>query len=206
MRFWIWTLTTTVGAVALAWFNRTRLLRAAGEYLDASSAPERCEALFVLAGAPMDRGEYAARLFALGVAPTVVCTGQLPHATVQKICGLDYTEAHSTRHVLLDCGVRPEAVRILGVGTSTREECRAVVEYARKNGWKKVGVVSSLFHTRRIARTIEPLAQAAGLQVKIFGAPSLEFDERYWWRYENGLIFVNNEYVKLIYYAIGERL
>ncbi len=202
-RRWRWAALATATGVVLLWTFRENCLRAVGGLLDASSAPEACEALFVLSGAPIDRGQHAAKLFHAGIAPVLVCTGELPHATVQKICALDYTEAHSTRHVLLECGVKPAAVRILGVGTSTREECKALVEYAKKNGWKKVGVVSSLFHTRRIARTVSPLAQAAGLTVKVFGAPSLDFDERQWWRSENGLIFVNNEYVKLFYYAFG---
>lgn len=190
--------------LAALWVFREEFLGALGEALNASTAPEACEAMFVLSGAPMDRGEHAARLYRAGMAPVVVCTGELPHAAVQKICGLDYTEAHSTRHVLLENGVDSAAVRILGVGTSTREECRALVEYAQKNGWKKVAVVSSLFHTRRIARTVLPMAQAAGVTVGIWGAPSLDFDERRWWRSENGLIFVNNEYVKLLYYALGK--
>jgi uncharacterized SAM-binding protein YcdF (DUF218 family) len=199
-----WTVGGVVVTAAVIWFFRVELLRAAGAFLDSSHQPEKCDALFVLSGSPLDRGEFAAELFRRGVAPVVVCTGELPHTTVRRLCGLDYTEAHSTRHVLLAHGVDSSAVRILGVGTSTREECRAIVAYACQQGWRKIGVVSSLFHTRRVGHCLLRQAQSAGLSALVLGAPSSEFDEPFWWRSENGLIFVNNEYMKLLYYAVSE--
>ena len=39
-----------------------------------------------------------------------------------------------------------------------------------------------------------------GIQVSIKGAASSSYSENEWWKSENGLIALNNEYIKLIYY------
>ena len=68
-------------------------------------------------------------------------------------------------------------------------------------GYERVLVISSLFHLRRIGQVFEaPFAQE-GITVLLHGAPSDQFDEARWWQYEEGLIMLNNEYVKLLYYA-----
>jgi hypothetical protein len=44
--------------------------------------------------------------------------------------------------------------------------------------------------------------EQAGIALCIAGAPSTTYNEKLWWAKENGLIMVNNEYIKLLYYWI----
>lgn len=42
----------------------------------------------------------------------------------------------------------------------------------------------------------------SGINVLVHAVPSSEYDAKLWWRSEEGLLMVNNEYVKALYYAI----
>ena len=63
-------------------------------------------------------------------------------------------------------------------------------------------VVSDKFHTNRIDYAFRDVFEDAGIQLVLRGSPSNAYSESNWWANEEGLIMVNNEYIKLLYYYI----
>ena len=201
----LWKFLATLALLALLLFVfRYPLMRGLGGHLIYTHTPEPVDAIFVLAGSPFDRGTEAARLWHEGLAPLLVCTGEtVPHDF--QVLGLDYRECDLTRAQLLASGVPDSAIVLLPHGTSTLEEAEAILAYCRIEGIGSCMVVSSKFHTRRIKRFFVNPFRRAEVALLIHGAPATQYEEARWWENEYGLLAVNNEYVKLIYYLLRGR-
>jgi uncharacterized SAM-binding protein YcdF (DUF218 family) len=85
-------------------------------------------------------------------------------------------------------------------GTSTKEEADEILRLAKAEGQDTIIIVSNLFHLRRIGFVFRDRFAREGITVILRGAHSASYDEEHWWRYEDGLIMCQNEYVKLFYY------
>jgi uncharacterized SAM-binding protein YcdF (DUF218 family) len=171
-----------------------------GNYLIYEDRLEKSDALFVLSGNSLDRGKEAALLYHQGYAPVLVCTGGVESRDL-GVVGIHMKHSVLTRHVLMNEGVDSTAIEMIHEGESTHDEKEAIVRYCQKKGWRKVIVVSSKFHTRRIHKSFRKTLETAGITLILRGAPDSGFDEKEWWKYEDGLIFLNNEYIKILYYA-----
>ena len=178
---------------------RKPILRGLGNYLIYENEPQKAEAMFVLSGSPYDRGREAARLFKEDFAESIVCVGEnIPHNF--KVLDIRLTESELTKLQIIKSGVSEDAITVLPKGTSTLEESDHILHFCKANGFVKIMVVSSKFHTRRIRQVFRKKFAREGIEVVIRGAPSSEFSEKSWWENEYGLLFVNNEYVKQLYY------
>jgi uncharacterized SAM-binding protein YcdF (DUF218 family) len=185
---------------------RFPLLRAAGNFLIREDLLAPADAIVVLAGDPEERMRFGAELYQKGLAPVVVCTGELVSGSLQAV-GLKVTDAQLGRIALVRHGMDSANVILLEKGTSTWEESDAVRVMAKEKGWKRVIVVSSAFHTRRVGWVFKKKFAREGIEVLIAGArpSSNDYQVSAWWQSEKGLLFVNNEYVKLIYYRLTYR-
>jgi uncharacterized SAM-binding protein YcdF (DUF218 family) len=185
--------------VLLLFLFRVPILQFIGNRLICEDKMEKVSALFVLSGDPWDRGNEAVRLYKQGWAEKIICTGEnIPRLFL--IADIQYPESELTRMNIVSQGVPSAHVELLSKGTSTKEESDFIIDYCRQRNLKKVGVVSAKFHTKRIKNTFSEKFKEAGLELTIFGAPSSVYEENYWWKNEEGLIFVNNEYIKIMYY------
>ncbi len=177
------------------------ILRFFGNQLVYENKMEHVPALFILSGGAWDRGNEAIRLYHEGYVEKIICTGEnIP--TLFKIAKIDYFESELTKMHLLNEGIPENDILLILKGTSTKEEADYILEYCRENNIKKLAVLSTKFHTERIKQTFKKRFEDEGLQLIIRGAPSSSYDENEWWKSENGLIFVNNEYIKIVYYKI----
>lgn len=180
------------------WVARRPLLRSLGTALLQTDPPAQADAIFILAGNAWNRAPRAAELYHAGYAPVVYCLGkQVP--SLLAAAGLPYTEAELNANVLRKHHLPDSAIRLFPKGTSTWEESRAIRRHAREAGFERILIVSSDFHTRRIQYVFRDFG-AAGIDARILAASSQSFDLRHWWQHEKGVIHVNNEYVKRLYY------
>ena len=99
-------------------------------------------------------------------------------------------------------GVQNKFIEVIKIGTSTKEESDVISKYGKENQLSKVIVLSDKFHTNRIRSVFNKAFKNNSTQLLIHGSPSSQYDEDYWWKSEQGLIMVNNEYVKSLYYLI----
>jgi uncharacterized SAM-binding protein YcdF (DUF218 family) len=181
---------------------RFPILRGLGNALVYENDLERSEVLFVLSGSPYDRGSEAARLFGDGWAQRIVCTGGIVPPDF-KALGLTYRESDLLRQRLLNLGIPDSLIEVLPEGTSTKEEADVILAYCRDKHIRSAMVVSSKFHTRRIKQVFRRKFKKAGIALCIRGAPSTLYQERAWWKSEQGLLTVNNEYVKMLWYLFN---
>ncbi len=175
------------------------VLKGVGGYLIVEDELKKSDAIFVLGGNTYDRTNHAAFLYDEGYADKIVTLGA-NSAIILKSLGMEnMSDALIMREQLYDLGVPEDAVWPLVEGTSTKEESEAILQYSLEHQYDQIIVVSDKFHTRRINSTFDEF-EKNGVTVIISGAPHSEYDEAFWWQSEQGLIMVNNEYIKLMYY------
>lgn len=180
---------------------RRPLLRSCGTFLIKQDSLQKADALFVLSGSSFDRGSAAAKLFKQGYAPKIICTGGNRLKELKAI-NIDTMESDMTAAQILHQGIADSLVQIIHYGTSTREEADTIIGYCHQYGLSKIIVVSSALHTRRINSVLRKKLEEQHITLLLYGAPSSTFNELAWWQKEEGLIAVNNEWLKTIYYWI----
>ena len=181
---------------------RFTIARLFSDFLVVSYTPQPSEALIVLSGNAYDRGKYAASLIEAGVSKTIICTGANKDANA-LILGKDFYECElSELAVKKFCADTTISVDTLCRGTSTFEEMESLLQLSKRKGWSHITIVSSAFHTRRIRMTCNKVFKNYAIKIDIAPAPSRLYNINAWWQSEYGLIDLNNEYVKLLYYIL----
>ncbi len=189
------------GILLLLFLFRYPILRGIGNFLIAEDSPLVTEYVFVLGGSPLERGTAAAVLYKEGRAKYFVCTGSQVHPVLEAAGDL-VSEAALTARYMERLGVPSERIIVVPEGTSTYEEGEVLREFCLARGISgPVTVLSSKFHTRRVRRVFRKAFRGTPVQINMQGAPSLRYQTDEWWEKEEGLLMVNNEYVKLVYYA-----
>ena len=184
---------------ALVFLFRRPLLRGVAGFLEKTDHPAQVDAAFVLSGAAKERTIKALTLYPSFTAQ-LITTGGVVSQSLQAM-NIHYTESEVMRDALVMGGADSLHVSILPKGTSTFEESEAILGYCLTKGYRRIMIVSSLHHTRRIDGVFREKFRKAGIEILIQGAAPIEYDPQTWWQDEDGLIFVMNEYAKLLYYA-----
>jgi len=188
----------------LAYSLRAPILTGLANYLISVDTPlEKADMIFVLNGDYDTRPFYSSDLYLQGLAP-IVAIAQT-ESSPAELLGLVNNPTDIAVEVMKLRGVPAEKLLVLngnGPVTSTFDEARTLREYIEANNIGSVIMVTSAFHTRRSRWIFE--RELAGVQVKleVAAAPYTNFDASNWWQYEEGLINLNNEYIKLIFYKI----
>jgi uncharacterized SAM-binding protein YcdF (DUF218 family) len=187
-----------IALALLALFHR-QILLGIGGYLIVEDPLRKVDAIYVLSGNAQDRGKAAAALYQQGYAPELVCLGGEEHDDLQ-LYGINLLTATMTQKVALAAGAPDSVIRLLPEGSSTFEEFEAITADCKARGYQDIMVVSSRFHTRRIHMFFRKRLCFEGINLVLRGSYESSFDERAWWKKEPGLLFVNNEYIKMAYY------
>lgn len=189
------------GFFLLLFLFRIPILRGIGNYLVAEDNAELTEACFVLGGNSFERGSQAIKLSSIYPEQKFVATGGNYPLQIQAF---DTTmhEAELTKHFMIKRGVPSNKIEILTSSTSTLEESDEILAYCKGHEIKKISVLSSAFHLRRVRWVFYEKFNAEGIQVLFLAAPDRTFNANNWWKDEEGLITCNNEYIKLLYYFL----
>jgi len=179
---------------------RNTVLRTLGSVLIVEDPLEKADAIFLLGGGSYDRGKEAAKLLEKGYADFIICTGGQISGTLKSL-NLFYKEALVSKIGLVkNYQISPENIIAIEQGTSTMEESELILTYCQQRGFSKVIILSSKFHTRRVGGVFKSLFKENGIEIMVHGAPSSLYIEDEWWKKEEGMIMVNNEYMKHLYY------
>lgn len=187
--------------LAVGYGVRMPILRATGNMLIAEDPKVHCDALYVLGGSPLERGALGGELLMEGLSSVVYCTGSMVSPTLLTL-GLTNTEADLSRIAAMEAGADSARVIAISKGTSTFEEADLIIAHAQQLGYTDIGIISTEFHSRRVGRVFRKRAKGTGIVVHVFGAASQRYNSERWWESEEGLLMVNNEYVKLVYYLL----
>ena len=184
---------------SIAYIFRQPLLRSFATALIKEDPMAPADIIVVLSGGSLDRGNNAANIYRSGYAKHIVCPGGNKVRELQ-ILNLDITESALTRMNLLKQGIPDSAIVIIEKGTSTKEEADVMLEFCQQKQIHSILLVTSRFHTRRAGQVFRQKFEDAGIKVNVQGAQCSRFDELNWWKSEDGLIALNNEWLKQIYY------
>jgi len=166
---------------------------------------EKADLIEVLGDGDPQRGVEGAKLFKEGWAPRMVTTGGLIPACAEGL-GDKYTNADLTAKILSIHGVPPRDITVLHVATSTFEEAEALRKFMENSGYKSVIVVTSIYHTRRARMVFRKAFKGTNLKIIMRPAEGGKFRLDHWWTREDDMIFVNNEYVKMILYLVQGKI
>jgi uncharacterized SAM-binding protein YcdF (DUF218 family) len=187
--------------IAVGMVFKVRILQSFSNFLMKQDAPGKADLMVVLSGSAFDRGNEGARLYKEGYAKHIVCPGGNLEDILLSLGDTMYESDVCKRNITRN-GVPDSLVTVLHYGSSTREEADTILGYCKEHHIKKVIVVTTLFHTRRAGKVYKKRFAAEGITVLMRGAHASDYDEDYWWQNEYGLIALNNEYMKTLYYLI----
>ncbi|MGH7312485.1 MAG: YdcF family protein [Candidatus Rokuibacteriota bacterium] len=177
-----------------------------GPYLVVADRLEPSDAIFVLAATGPARLVEAASLYRRGLAPVVVVS--LPPDTLRVARELAGEPAPQERAVraLVHAGVPRQAVaRLDRVVVNTDEELGVDFDYARTQGFRRVILVTSPSHTRRV-RMIWNAYHEARLPALVHPTPFEEFNGARWWRSSRSLEKVFYELAAITHFLLGRPL
>ncbi|MCI4670140.1 MAG: YdcF family protein [Bacteroidia bacterium] len=192
-------LAIVTGLVLIGIIFKVQIATFMGNYLIHEDNNTKVDAAFVLAGLPTERLPYAKKLYDEGLFPVVVTTGEHIDSDL-KVLEMPWSDAKVGKIVLTRMGIDSSNIVMLEQGLNTFEESEEILGFAQARGYKRIMVVSSKFHTRRIKNVFKKKFANEGIEVVIKGAPALEYSIDQWWLSKHGLTFVLNEYIKLVYY------
>ena len=192
--------------VILVFVFRSPILTGFADYLVVNDRLQPADAIFLLNSDFNTRPFRAAELYRQGLAPVIIIARSEDTPVVNL--GLLPNDTDISVAVMEKLGVPPGKIIILPVPggvTSTFDEAVACKGYVEANHVQRIILVTSAFHTRRarwiFARTLAGLPVA----LEMVAVPYTGFDQTNWWKNENGLIALNNEYIKLVYYLYKYR-
>lgn len=179
----------------------------AGRLLVVEDPFQKSDAIVVLAGAPADRWLEAADLFHEGAAPRILLSpGRIDSAVrIARQRGVRLlSESEAVRDALGQLGVPAEAVSAIpGSVDNTADEAAACREVAQRNGWTRLIVVTSKYHSRRTRFAFRRAFRGTPVTIAVRGSRYDESTPRRWWRNRNDIRFVVGEYEKLLLYRLG---
>ena len=192
--------------VALVVVGHGSVLRLVGRALVVEDPVAKADAIVVVAGGTPSREEAAARLFREGLAPDVVLSNpftpdRVRHLITMGARRLDYQG--ESRVVLEQSGVPPQAIVALPQPVKTTEaELKVVGEAARSRGWRRVILVTSPQHSRRV-KLVWSRQAPADIESILCVAQDDDFLDGEWWRKRREAEAVLHEYLGLAAIHLG---
>ena len=178
------------------WVSRGIWLPALFTFLDVSQPPQQADFIVLLGGGKANRAQAVVELYRQGFAPRVIVSGG-PLIDYGIECSTALLALDDVRRMGLPTGV----VVLSDEATSTWEEAQRVLVLLHQEGVRSALIVTDPEHTRRARATYRHLETDQSIELT-FVAAEATFPTDRWWQSEEGLIAVQNEYVKLAYYLL----
>lgn len=169
---------------------------------------EKADAIFVFAGTRFERPLEAVALYESGYAPRILVTRaemERQALSVVERRGIRVaSNVDEVRTLLVGMGV-PQAAVIAParIHDNTAEEAETLREVALQQHWKRVIVVSSKYHLRRVALACGRALSGTDVRVIARGSRYDPSTPDRWWRRRADMRWLASETPKLFFYAIG---
>lgn len=178
-----------------------------GQFLAREDPLSTADAVFVFAGSKAERQVEAADLFNAGYAPVVVITRATDEEALGELArrGIAMRSEHEiTMELMGKLGVPPEKTLVPPrIHDNTAQEAETLRQLAATHGWRRVILVSSKYHMRRI--NLSARRALRGTSVAIVLRPSRHdpATPARWWRRRSDIRQILWELPKLVGYAVG---
>jgi uncharacterized SAM-binding protein YcdF (DUF218 family) len=188
-------------AVGLLWYERDSVLQHIGSWWGVSDELTPADAIIVLGGEVRVRPFAAAELYRQGYASKILVSNAKLSSAEQR--GFVPSGNQTDRDVLLKLGVPVSAVATVGDNLSnTYEEAEAVRAWALRSQAKRVIIPTDVFATRRTKWIFDRKLSPIGVDVIVHPFPGWDYELVNWWRERQGLIDINTEVLKYLYYRV----
>ena len=185
--------------IFLLFLFRQSILSSLANFLIVENNNNKTQVCFVLSGNAFDRGNKAIEMYNNHFVTHFYCTGE-NMANDLKAIGIYKSEAALQKDYLIRKGVPDSLITIISRGTSSYEEINCIDSFCTAQKINACYILTSKFHTKRIFSLLKE--KKSPTSYAMIGASSSNFNEANWWKNEYGLIALNNEYVKLLYYKL----
>jgi uncharacterized SAM-binding protein YcdF (DUF218 family) len=185
--------------IGAAFIFQTAILQALGSHLTVQTSTAPTPYLVILGGNSFERGSAALPWIEDGRAAHIICTGGNVPSSLLALDTL-LTEAQLTQRFLVARGIASDRITLLENNTSTLEEAATLKAWCAAHGVNQLTILSSLFHLRRVRNVFTQVFEGTNVNLTYAAAAPLNYNPEFWWQSEEGLIMVNNEYMKHLYY------
>jgi uncharacterized SAM-binding protein YcdF (DUF218 family) len=193
-----------VGALAVV--AHAPALRLIGRALVVEDPLAPADAIVVVAGGTPAREETAATLYGDGLAPEVILSNHFTPERVRALIALGVRRLDfqgEARAVLEKRGVPARAIVALPAPVRTTEaELKAVGDAARARGWRRVILVTSPQHSRRV-KLVWSREAPSGIEGVVRVVQKDDFLDGDWWRKRREAEAVLHEYLGLVAIYLG---
>lgn len=200
-------LVALAGLTALTLLCHRPILKLIAAALVVEDRLEQADAIVVVAGGTPSREAKAAALFREGWAPRLVVSQPVAPSNVRELTALGVRpldlQGESTL-VLEKYGVpRDRIVTVPEPSTNTESELDLVHKLARGRGYRRVILVTSLQHTRRVQIIWSRASADDHVEGLVVPAPNSDFSEDGWWRKRGAAEAVLHEYLGILAIYLG---
>jgi uncharacterized SAM-binding protein YcdF (DUF218 family) len=178
-----------------------------GRFMAREDPLQKADAIFVFAGKYLERPLEAVDLFHAGYAPRIVVTRSTAD---QQTLALERrqvripSEHDLTTDMLAQLAV-PESALVTPsfIHDNTAEEARTLRELALQRGWRRVIVVSSKYHLRRIRVALGAQLRGTAIEVIVRASRYDRSTPNRWWTRRSDIRQLATEVPKLVAYGLG---
>jgi len=185
-----------------------RYLPYAGNFLVVEDSLEKADAIFVFGGTIPNRIIEAVDIYKKGYAPLIIIS-KYPKPEGYKYLeenGITYPEGHDiNKSIAISLGIPENSIMITNYRAgSTFEELMLLNEYCLENNIKKIILISTKSHTKRISKIFSDIAgdKTKGI-VRYTGYDSYNPDR--WWKDRHSLRQTMFEYQKLLHHLVVDK-
>ena len=178
-----------------------------GRFLAREDPLQKADAVFVFAGRYIERPLEAADLYREGYAPRIVITrdrDDLPVPVLERR-GIDIaTHVEVTRRMLQEMRVPDEAIITPDrIHDHTADEAETLRQLALKYRWRRVILVSSKYHLRRVAFAATRAMRGTGVELVLRATRYDNSTPARWWTRRADIRWIASEVPKFIGYRLG---
>lgn len=180
--------------------------QAVGPFLVVADRVEPSDAIIVLEGGTPAREVEAATLYRRGLAPVVVLAlARDPTPVARHLAGEPVLQERAARALQYAGVPRQAIVRLERQVDNTAQELQVDFEHARARGFRRVILVTSPQHTRRV-RVVWNARYQARIPAFVHPTPYEPFDPGRWWRSRRYLEASLHELAAIAHFLLGSPL
>ena len=178
-----------------------------GSFLAPESPLTKADAIFVFAGTQAERPLEAADLYRAGYAPVLVLTRPTEEPAVEFLAkrGIDLPAKFALMRDVLRRLEIPDAAIIVPdrIHDNTAQEAATLRTLAIDHRWKRVILVSSKYHMRRVGMTSRRALRGTNVTVVLRASRYDPSTPERWWQHRADIRTMLWELPKVISYAAG---
>jgi uncharacterized SAM-binding protein YcdF (DUF218 family) len=177
-----------------------------GRWLSPQTPLEKADAIFVLAGTVAERPLEAADLYRDGYAPRILLTRDRPERAEGLAAARGVRlpgRVDMNRDLLLKLGVPGDAVIVPDrQHDNTASEAQTLRDVAISNGWRRVIVVTSVYHLRRAAIACHRALRGTDIEIVLRASRYDQAEPERWWTRRSDIRWVTSELPKVLAYTL----